>query len=156
VLGHPLQTDSKEPKPGTSGLRARLGLQSATLLLFVGRLAPNKRVIVLVEALAHLRDLSPPVHAVVIGDTSDVYGDEAERCRRRAAELDVADRLHLLGHVPAAQLRDAYGAADAFVMPSRHEGFCIPVMEALAAGMPVIAARAGALPETVGGAGLTF
>src|SRR5205807_1108522 len=81
---------------------------------------------------------------------------EADRCRRRAVELGVEERLHLLGHVPAAQLRDAYQVADAFVMPSRHEGFCIPVIEALSAGLPVVAARAGALSETVGSAGLTF
>ena len=44
----------------------------------------------------------------MIGDTSDLYADEAERCRRRGAELGVADRLHLLGHVSTAELRDAY------------------------------------------------
>jgi glycosyltransferase involved in cell wall biosynthesis len=144
------------PGPPRIDLRDRLGLGPATLLLYVGRLAPNKRVPVLVEALAHLRDLSPPVHAAVVGDTDDLYAAEAALCRRRAAELGVADRLHVLGRLSDEQLRDAYRSADVFVMPSRHEGFCIPVIEALACGLPVVAARAGALPETVADAGLTF
>jgi glycosyltransferase involved in cell wall biosynthesis len=154
-LPYVVDTDTLESPP-TAELRRRLGLNGATVLLFVGRLAPNKRVPVLVEALAHLRELLPPVHAVVIGDTSDLYRAEAERCTDRAAELGVADRLHILGSVDAAELRDAYQSADIFVMPSRHEGFCLPVLEAMACGLPVIAARAAALPETIGSAGLTF
>jgi glycosyltransferase involved in cell wall biosynthesis len=137
-------------------LHGRMGLTSGSILLFVGRLAPNKRVPVLVEALALLRNHTPTVHAVIIGDTSDLYNQEAIRCRQRAAELGVADRLHFLGHVSDEELRDAYRSADVFVMPSRHEGFCIPVLEAMASGLPVLAARSGALPETTAGAGLTF
>ncbi|HEV3260268.1 MAG TPA: glycosyltransferase [Gemmataceae bacterium] len=155
-LGHPLDTGHLSPGPPARPLNEELGLGPATLLLFVGRLAPNKRVPVLVEALARLRDLVPPVHAVVIGEDGDVYQDEARRSRERAARLGVGDRLHLLGHVDADRLRDAYRSAHVFVMPSRHEGFCIPVAEAMACGLPVVAARAGALPETVAPAGLTF
>src|SRR5207253_8387345 len=71
-------------------------------------------------------------------------------------EVGLADMLHLLGQVDDQRLRDAYHAGDVFVMRSRHEGFCIPVIEALACGLPVVAARAAALPETVAAAGLTF
>lgn len=142
------------PGVPSRSLRAELGLEQATLLLFVGRVAPNKRVSLLIEALARLRE--PAIHAVVIGDDTDIYRAERQRCEERAAELGVADRLHFLGHVDAVRLRDAYRSADLFVMPSRHEGFCVPVREAMACGLPVIAARAGALPETVGAAGLTF
>lgn len=155
-LGHPVDLGQFSPGPPCFDLRQQLGLGQATLLLFVGRLAPNKRLPVLVEAVHRLRELSPPVHAVVIGDQSDLYEREARRCRERAAQLGVADRLHVLGHLRQEQLLDAYRSADLFVMPSRHEGFCIPVLEAMACGVPVVAARAGALPETVGGAGLTF
>jgi O-antigen biosynthesis protein len=154
VLGHVAEPRTAD---STRNLRAELGLpESAALLLFVGRLAPNKRVPLLVEALHLLHDRVPQLHAVVLGDDTDLYRLEAEHCRRRAAELAVADRLHLLGRVSESRLRDAYRSADVFVMPSVHEGFCIPVAEALAVGLPVVAARAGALPETVGDAGLTF
>jgi glycosyltransferase involved in cell wall biosynthesis len=155
-LPYVIDTEALQPASPAPELRRRLGLDKATVLLFVGRLAPNKRVPVLVEALAHLRDLAPPVHAVVIGDTGDLYQAEAEQCCKRAAELGVAQRLHIVGPIDAAGLRDAYHSADIFVMPSRHEGFCLPVLEAMACGLPVIAARAAALPETVGSAGLTF
>lgn len=154
-LGYVIERPDDHP-PAPRQLRSRLGLEAARVLLFVGRVAPNKRLPVLVESLALLRDVAPPVHLAVIGDTGDVYHAEAERCRRRAAALGVADRLHWLGQVDEATLRDAYQSADVFVMPSVHEGFSLPVREAQAWGLPVVAARAGALPEAVGSAGLTF
>jgi glycosyltransferase involved in cell wall biosynthesis len=157
TIGHPIDTTWFSTGPVEHPLRSRLRLPSdARLLLFVGRLAPNKRVPVLIEALARLRDLTPAVHAVIAGEGGDAYAPERDRCRERAARLGVSDRVHFLGHVDETELRDAYRDADALVIPSVHEGFCIPVIEALACGTPVIAARAAALPETVGEAGLTF
>ena len=157
ALGYPVDGSAFTPGDAEMSPRQQLGLPTdARLLLFVGRLAPNKRVPVLIEALAHLRDLTPAVHAVIVGDGGGGYEPEWQRCRERAARLGVTDRLHFLGHVDEHQLRDAYRDADLFVMPSVHEGFCIPVVEALACGTPVLAARAAALPATVGDAGLTF
>lgn len=155
-IGYPIDTDWYSPGAPRHSLRAELRLEEAPLLLFVGRLAPNKRVSVLVEALAQLRERRPAVRALVIGDNSDIYAHEMHYCRQRAKELGVADRLHFLGPVSDERLRDAYRDADVLVIPSRHEGFCIPVVEAQACGLPVVAARAAALPETVGAAGLTF
>jgi glycosyltransferase involved in cell wall biosynthesis len=62
------------------------------------------------------------------------------------------DGLRLLGHVDDALLPGLYAGADAFVLPSRYEGFGLPVLEAMAVGTPVVAAATGALPETCGGA----
>jgi glycosyltransferase involved in cell wall biosynthesis len=142
--------------PGSGFLRAQLGLGSAALLLYVGRVAPNKRIPVLIEAVARLRNVQPEVHAVILGDDADIYSEEKRRCRGLADRLGVGTRVHFLGAVEDEGLADAYRDADVLVMPSVHEGFCLPVMEAMASGLPVIAARATALPETVGDAGLTF
>lgn len=137
-------------------LRQSLKDRDARIVLFVGRLAPNKRVPILVEAIARLKSRQPEVHLVVIGNNQDVYKAEAETCLERAHDLGISDRVHLLGQIDDNRLRAWYEEADLFVMPSRHEGFCIPVLEAMAAGIPVIAAHAAALPETVGSAGLLF
>jgi hypothetical protein len=123
-------------------------------LLFIGRLAPSKRVGVVIEALARLRE--PSVHLAIIGDQSDLYELEAARCRALADQLGVNDRVHFLGRVSDRDLPGIYRCADLFVTASRHEGFCLPVVEAMASGLPVVAARAGALLETVGAGGLLF
>jgi glycosyltransferase involved in cell wall biosynthesis len=157
VVGLPVDTTWFTPGRPEDTLRSKLGIPAnARLLLFVGRLAPNKRVPLLIEAVGRLGTHEPAVHAVIVGDCGGAYSPERDRCRERAARLGVADRLHFLGRVDEGQLRDAYRDADALVIPSVHEGFCIPVVEAMACGTPVVAARAAALPETIGDAGLTF
>ncbi len=150
----PLVVDHARFQPSVERfLHRRLGLGDVAILLYVGRLAANKRVPLLVEALGQMPG---NVHAVIVGDTGDLYAAEAQRCRERARALGVADRLHLLGQLSDVELAAAYRSADVLVIPSRHEGFCVPVMEAMASGLPVVASRSAALPETVGDAGLTF
>ena len=141
---------------GQGKLRRRLNLSDERILLFVGRLAANKRVPVMIEALSLLKDLQPTVHAVMIGDNSDRYCQQLDECREISARHQLFERVHFLGHVSEDDLVDAYQCADLFVMPSLHEGCCIPALEAMTAGLPVIAARTSALPETIAGAGLTF
>lgn len=135
--------------------KAAVGTGGHPLVLFVGRLAVNKRLPVLLQALAVWDGPQAP-HLAVVGDTGDIYAGEAQRCRHLADRLGLAERVHWLGQVPDEDLADLYRGADVLVQPSVHEGFCLPVREAQAAGLPVLAARAGALPETVGAAGLTF
>ncbi|MFO0964766.1 MAG: glycosyltransferase [Gemmataceae bacterium] len=137
-------------------LGARLGLKGARLVLFVGRMAANKRPDILIEALALLKDEAPATHGVFVGYGADAYAAEVDRLRHAARALGVADRAHFLGQLDLDQLADAYRSADMLVLPSRHEGFGIPLREAMACGLPVIAARTTALPETLGDAGLTF
>ena len=66
----------------------------------------------------------------------------------------MADRVHFPGYVARDELPYWYSAADAFVYPSRYEGFGIPPLEAMACGTPVVASNASSLPEVIGDAGV--
>src|SRR5262249_24567800 len=131
-IGYPIDLGHFSPGKPVLNWRERLRLGSVQLLLYLGRLAPNKPVPILAQAIGRLKDHVPEVHCLVIGDSKDIYSDEAEQCRNHAIALGVADRIHLMGQVSDEEFRDAYRCADLFVMPSVHEGFCIPVIEAMA------------------------
>jgi glycosyltransferase involved in cell wall biosynthesis len=68
--------------------------------------------------------------------------------------LGVGAQIEHLGHIPDDRLPDVYAGADLLLMPSLHEGFGLPVLEAMACGIPVVASPRGSLPEVVGDAGL--
>src|SRR6266849_5247720 len=121
-LAHPVDLERFSPGLPRLNWRERLGLGPVKLLLFVGRVAPNKCVPILVDAMAHLKEMTPAVHAAIVGDIGDAYAVEARRCRQRAADLGISDRVHLLGRLSDEDLLDAYRSADVFVMPSVHEG----------------------------------
>ena len=121
--------------------------------LFVGRLAANKCQHDLVKALAVYRRLYDPearLH-LVGGWSSDAYRDAVEGF---AAELGLGDAVHLTGAVSAGVLAAHYRAADVFVSVSEHEGFCVPLVEAMHHGVPVIAYASSAVPETLGDGGV--
>lgn len=121
--------------------------------LFVGRLAPNKCQHDLVAALAAARRLHDPgARLTLVGaTTSDTYRDALASL---AEELGVADAVTVTDRVGADELAAYYADADVFVCLSEHEGFCVPVIEAMHLGVPVVAYAATAVPDTVGGAGV--
>jgi glycosyltransferase involved in cell wall biosynthesis len=121
--------------------------------LFVGRVVPNKAQHDIVLALAWYRAVHDP-HAelhLVGRDAAPAY---TAALRHLIAELDLQDAVHLVGGVDAQRLAGEYSEADVFVCLSDHEGFCIPVLEAMANDLPVVAFASSALPETVGSGGL--
>ncbi len=124
-------------------------LSSARLLVYVGRMDPYKNVPLLVEAFARIREACPfPVRLKVIGPKDPRY-PEAER---RAAELGVADGIAFTGFVTEAELAEAYRTADLLTHPSRYEGFGLQLVEAMAAGTPVLCTDGGSQPEVAGDA----
>lgn len=141
--------------PQHAALRARYGLDGKRILLYVGRMARNKRVADLVEALALIRERHPQTVLLLVGDNQlEPYRAYVAEIEQRAAALGCRDAVIFTGQVP--DVTPFYEIADVFVTASVHEGFCVPVIEAMARGKPVVAARATALPETVGDAGLLF
>jgi starch synthase len=121
-------------------LRERLGLRGPSAL-FVGRLAANKGLHTLLDAW---RAMPEDATLLVAGD-----GHLARELRERAAREGLGDRVRLLGAVSDEELRQAYAAADVFVLPSEYEAFGIVLLEAMAAGKPVVATRVGGMPEVV-------
>src|SRR5262249_31880734 len=114
-------------------------------ILCVAHLYPRKDVATLLEAMARLRN---PAVLRVIG-----AGPELERLKRLADRLGLGERAEFAGHVPFARLAAEYRRAAIFCLPSLQEGFGSVFLEAMAAGVPVVAARAGAAPEVLGGSG---
>ncbi len=109
-------------------------------ILCVAHLYPRKDVATLLDAMVRL----PGASLRVVGT-----GPELASLQAQAKRLQLADRVQFLGHVSFQRLAAEYRRADVFCLPSRQEGFGIVFLEAMAAGLPIVAARAAAVPEVV-------
>ncbi len=121
-------------------------------LLSVARVVPHKRLDVAIQALALLRRAHPGARLRVVGERGDAAG-YAEALHGYAKDL-CGDAVEFLGRVSEDALADEFSAADVLLHASAHEGFCVPVIEAMLAGVPVVAVDAGAVAATAGGAAL--
>ncbi|MFT3879591.1 MAG: glycosyltransferase family 4 protein [Gemmatales bacterium] len=133
-------------------LREKQGLVDANVVLFVGRLAANKQPEMLIGALPRL---PRETHAVFVGSQGHAYQQRLDACRQLATRLNVTERVHFIGSVSEAELAGWYRAADVLCLPSRHECFGMPVIEAMQRGIPVVGSDAGSLPEVINHAGFT-
>jgi glycosyltransferase involved in cell wall biosynthesis len=140
-----------EAQPDTDAL-IRSASQSGPKILAVGQLFPHKRVDVALLAFRHLRFIRPGAHLVLAG---------ASRLRpyRHAIETLIHDlglgaSVTVTGEISASELSAHYRTADLLLMASEHEGFSVPLVEAMSFGVPIVARRFGAVPETLGDAGV--
>jgi glycosyltransferase involved in cell wall biosynthesis len=122
--------------------RAEIGRPDATDLVCVGELRPVKAIDVLIEALAILKQSGRRVSVTIAGE-----GPEGPKLQAQTERLGVADQVHFIGHCPA---RKAFTLGRVFVIPSRAESLPYVVLEAAAAGMPIIATAVGGIPEIFG------
>jgi glycosyltransferase involved in cell wall biosynthesis len=136
-------TERTPPARGSGG--------SETVLLCVGTLTPRKGHDLLIDALAQVHPARWRLHCVGSLNRAPGWAD-ALRARIDAAGL--GDRVRLLGEVDAPALARCYEQADAFVLPTRLEGYGMALAEALARGLPVITSAGGAAADTVGDAAL--
>lgn len=135
-----VDSDLFHPGRRRESIRQRLAPGAERILLYVGRLAPEKRVDVLVEAFREVRSLSRRrVALVLVGD------GPAAPSLRRAATPDI----RFTGYLRGVELAEAFAAGDIFVFPSDTETFGNVVTEAMASGLPVVAPSEGGVTETV-------
>jgi glycosyltransferase involved in cell wall biosynthesis len=125
---------------------------TARHLLYVGTIEPRKNVARLLRALVLLHRRGLRAHLWLVGQA----GWQAESILQWVRELGLTSFVHRTGYVPLATLRAFYQACDAFVFPSLHEGFGLPVIEAMASGAIVALSELPALREVAGAAGQYF
>ncbi len=133
-------------------VRSRLGIRADDLvILHVGSNDPRKNIATLLRVMACVREKGGPrIRLLKVGTKLGA----AER--RVAGGLHVEDAIVEVGEVPVSEVALIYRIATVLLYPSFHEGFCRPVAEAMAAGLPVVASRCGAIPEIAGGAAALY
>lgn len=125
--------------------------------LNVGRLAPNKDHAALLDAFAcYLRHVDANARLLIVGKHDPRLRTYTRAVRARIAALGITEQVHLLDDVSEAALKACWLVADALVITSRHEGFCVPLAEAMALSVPIVARASSAIDETVGAAGLVW
>ncbi len=147
LLPNTIDLDRFRPGPGDPALAARLGIAGRRTILTVARLDAAERlkgVDEVLQALGAVAREVPDIAYVIAGDGTDRARLEAE-----ARARGLADRVIFAGHVDEDEKLALYRLADAYVMPSRGEGFGIVYLEAMACGLPVVASRLDAGREVL-------
>ena len=154
-LVYPGVDDSFAPLPPeeVAHFRQRQGL-SGRVILHVGTLQPRKNIPMLLEAFAVLKQQAgfDDVSLVLVGGKGWFY----DEIYARVENLGLASQVCFTGYVPDNDLTYWYNLAAVLVFPSVYEGFGLPVLEAMACGVPVVAANTSSVPEVLGQAGLLF
>ncbi|MEL7502233.1 MAG: glycosyltransferase [Cyanobacteria bacterium J06554_6] len=137
----PLSPDQTQAAQAT--VLKRLGLPADTrLILFAGRLHPQKDPLLLVRAIAALND--PTAHLLMAGD-GELKADIVAEIEKH----QIQDRITLLGAVPHDQLAELHQVASAFVLSSVYEGLPLAILEALSCGTPIVTMRSGHTPNVL-------
>lgn len=145
---HPTSADGSDEWNGADAVRA-LGVEPGEYLVTVGRIEPRKNHVNLVRAYALLTEPRPPL--LIVGQRGDGQGELATEI----AKFGSQSAITMLDNVTDTQLPALIRHARVFVYPSFAEGFGMPVLEAMASGVPVVTSNQTAVPEVAGGAALT-
>ncbi|MBI3395777.1 MAG: glycosyltransferase [Spirochaetia bacterium] len=127
-------------------------------ILFVGRIVPNKGYADLLKIFYFMRREIPGARLTLAGSFFPGLETYDEELRALIRSLSLENHVRFTGFVSDEVLTQLYASADLYLCASHHEGFCVPLLEAMAAGVPVAAYTGGrsAVGETMDGAGITF
>jgi glycosyltransferase involved in cell wall biosynthesis len=151
VVPNGVASPPKVPAGAASDVRGRLDLGERPILLSASAMRPHKNLRRLLDALAVIPPERRPV-LVLPGYRTE----HEEELRRHAAQLDLGGDVRFPGWISSEDLEGLFAAASAFVFPSLYEGFGLPVLEAMARGVPVACSGGGSLAEVAGDAALLF
>lgn len=149
VIPHGIDTEVFRPTGDRSRLRAAMGLPDTILVGCFGRIRPDKGTDLFVDALLAIMRENGKVHAVLTGLVKKDQRRFSSGIRKKIADSGLSDRFTWLGEVPAAAMPDYHRCMDIYVAPQRWEGFGITPLEAMACGVPVVAARVGAFEQQI-------
>ncbi len=138
-------------RPGARVIRLLYG-DGRSNILFVGRIVPNKRIEDLIRAYALYRRVNRRCRLLLVGEDR-VSGGYRARLQEMVSRYEL-EGVVFVGHVDQDDLNAYYSLADVFVCLSEHEGYGVPLVEAMSFGVPVIAYDAGAVAETLRGGGI--
>lgn len=122
-------------------------------LVFVGRIAPNKKQENVIRAFYCYKKLNPESRLILVGSSTGME-NYYERLVKYANALGIGDDVIFPGHIKFSEILAYYRLADAFVCMSEHEGFCVPLVEAMFFDTPIIAYDTSAISDTLGGSGV--
>lgn len=146
VVHSGVDTERFKPIPIPELFRERYKLPTdLRYVLYVGSEDPRKNLPILLRAFAIAQQDLPDLTLLKVG--APAFADQRSRHQRLCRELGIAAAVRWIDEVPEADLPLFYNVADVFAFPSRYEGFGFPVLEAMACGTPVVAARASSVPE---------
>jgi glycosyltransferase involved in cell wall biosynthesis len=126
-------------------------------ILTVGRVVPHKNLHHLIEVFAHYTDdYNNNSRLIIVGKGGEGFNTYGKLLHRVVEKLELTDAVVFTGGVSDEALKAYYLVADAFVTVSEHEGFCVPLVEAMSMKLPIIAYASSAIPETLGNAGIAW
>lgn len=152
VIHHGFDAPFSLPEETARGTLEKFNLVSGEYVLYVGALQPRKNLVRLMDAFSTLAQRYPSARLVLAGEAAWM-SEDIVRARDRNS---FRDRIIFTGRVSFADRSALYGNARIFAFPSLSEGFGLPILEAFAAGVPVVSADNSSLPEVAGEAAVFF
>ena len=144
-----------ENQPSDTGLARQLRQPGFANWLTVGRVVPSKAIEDVIRLFfVYNKHINPDSRLYIVG--SDRLVSYRQALAALVEELGLQEQVQFSGRISPAQFKTYYECADLYVTASRHEGFCVPLIESMYFNVPILARDATAIPETLGDAGILF